>query len=236
MTCRRLCFVGCMQEPHAISLHLSEALTLSTALLLSSRQGHLAAFGSAQLLLFEYPPRWSSITAGNRLRTGSKNMQEIPPVHIRQIRMQLIQFSLLLECTVLQLDHYLARPCNMIAAGRMCSHVLAARTSLSAGAPSFGDSGKIYLVRLAQLSRRSTYRASCRIHSLPTVRAAQIAQKEEGQFRPPQMQETHPGKEHEMEPNPSYIRPAYKPAGKLEVLCMGLGYSFHCIALIAFSM
>lgn len=130
----------------------------------------------------------------------------------------------------------LPRPCNMIAAGRMCSHVLAARTSLSAGAPSFGGSGKIYHVGLAQLSRRSTYRASCRIHSLPAVRAAQIAQKEEGQFRPPQMQETHPGKEHEMEPKPSYIRPAYKPAGKLEVLCMGLGYSFHCIALIAFSM
>jgi hypothetical protein len=130
----------------------------------------------------------------------------------------------------------LPRPCNMIAAGRMCSHVLAARTSLSAGAPSFGGSGKIYHVGLAQLSRSSTYRASCRIHSLPAVRAAQIAQKEEGQFRPPQVQETHPGKEHEMEPKPSYIRPAYKPAGKLEVLCMGLGYSFHCIALIAFSM
>jgi hypothetical protein len=97
-----------MQEPHAISFHLSEALTLSTALLLLSRQGHLAAFDSAQLLLFEYPPRWSSITAGNRLRTGSKYMQEIPYVHIPQIRMQLIQFSLLLECTVLQLDHYLA--------------------------------------------------------------------------------------------------------------------------------
>jgi NAD(P)-dependent dehydrogenase (short-subunit alcohol dehydrogenase family) len=110
----------------------------------------------------------------------------------------------------------LPRPCNMIAAGRMCSHVLAASTSLSAGAPSFGGSGKIYHVGLAQLSRRSTYRASCRIHSLPAVRAAQIAQKEEGQFRPPQMQETHPGKEHEMEPKPSYIRPAYKPAGKLE--------------------
>ncbi len=51
----------------------------------------------------------SSITATNRLRTGSENMQEIPHVHIMQIRMQLIQFSLLLECTVLQLDHYLAR-------------------------------------------------------------------------------------------------------------------------------
>jgi hypothetical protein len=25
-------------------------------------------------LLFEYSPRWSSITACNRLRTGSKNM------------------------------------------------------------------------------------------------------------------------------------------------------------------
>jgi hypothetical protein len=36
-------------------------------------------------------------------------MQEIPYVHVTQIRMQLIQFSLLLECTVLQLDHYLAR-------------------------------------------------------------------------------------------------------------------------------
>lgn len=46
-----------MQEPHAISFHLSEALTLSTALLLLSRQGHLAAFGSAQLLLFEYPSK-----------------------------------------------------------------------------------------------------------------------------------------------------------------------------------
>ncbi len=67
-------FVECMQEPLAISLHLSEALTLSTALLLLSRQGHLSAFGSAQLLLFEYSPRWSSITACNRLRTGSKNM------------------------------------------------------------------------------------------------------------------------------------------------------------------
>lgn len=163
-------------------------------------------------------------------------MQVIPYVHVTQIQMQLIQFRSSAEVHSFA-ARSLPRPCNMIAAGRMCSHhVLAARTSLSAGAPSFGGSGKIYHVGLAQLSRRSTYRASCRIHSLPAVRAAQIAQKEEGQFRPPQVQETHPGKEHEMEPKPSYIRPAYKPAGKLEVLCMGLGYSFHCIALIAFSM
>ncbi|KAH9543064.1 hypothetical protein CY35_13G043100 [Sphagnum magellanicum] len=36
------------------------------------------------------------------------------------------------------------------------------------------------------------------------------------QHRPPQMQETHPGKEHEMTPTPRFIRSTYKPAGKLE--------------------
>lgn len=35
--------------------------------------------------------------------------------------------------------------------------------------------------------------------------------------RPAQMQETHPGKEHEMDPIPRHKRPSYKPAGKLQV-------------------
>lgn len=34
--------------------------------------------------------------------------------------------------------------------------------------------------------------------------------------REPQVQDTHPGKEFEMDPLPNHMRPVYKPAGKLE--------------------
>lgn len=34
--------------------------------------------------------------------------------------------------------------------------------------------------------------------------------------REPQVQDTHPGKEHEMDPYPTHVRPAYKASGKLE--------------------
>lgn len=47
--------------------------------------------------------------------------------------------------------------------------------------------------------------------------------------REPQVQDTHPGKEFEMDPLPNHMRPVYKPAGKLEVRRFHLSFSIELL-------
>jgi hypothetical protein len=52
-----------------------------------------------------------------------------------------------------------------------------------------------------------------------------MEEKDGQQQRTPQMQENHPGREHEMTPTPSFIHSTYKLAGKLKVQFSD--YSFY---------
>jgi hypothetical protein len=54
-------------------------------------------------------------------------------------------------------------------------------------------------------------------------------EKDGQQQRPPQMQENHPGREHEVTPTPSFICSTNKLAGKLKVQLSG--YSLYFFSL-----
>lgn len=66
-----------------------------------------------------------------------------------------------------------------------------------------------------KFSSLSSRRSSCL--RVDTGRIRTFAAMSEGALRPKQVQDTHPGKEHEMDPLPRHKRPNYRASGKLEV-------------------
>lgn len=88
--------------------------------------------------------------------------------------------------------------------------------SLAARHLGAGRSAKSIWEQAHKFSSFSSRRSSSCLR-VNTGRIRTFAAMSEGAFRPKQVQDTHPGKEHEMDPLPRHKRPHYRASGKLEV-------------------